>query len=570
MNQTKVLNNESKIKQNDQEILHTLQEGNLTHKSNVNTLQQQEQSNTSTVFFPIVLITMIFLGLRLYMKNRGIISLRQRFIGYINLKYLMKNGKDNNKKDNELFGKEHCAEEIKQHKETSDKKYQLQCVFKWMERSKHENHAGNLDLLLKMVTNVSLGAGGIFTYGWFASYDGTNPVGLWSVLFFSLAPLLMSIIALGITISWSVRTPRKQWKYTNPFFYIGFVKSFFLFILAIIPSALEKRIILFWHHFLNDEKYNNIRKITKSYTEILDKNDLKNWLTFSQANKIATLFGLGSMVGLILAVAQGDFAVAWCSSLVSNTAWHTLFETVATPWSWLWDDAVPTLEMINGGHYSRLGGEGLSSISQNASLLVNWWKFIFMSILFYGVVLRSMILIYSVRKFGVILDQSIIDDTERLWRQMSSPSGFDLRQKTTTDHTMNKDIGSKSIAKNKIEIQICEKNTPVIGWEIDSNDLLNYCNNIGMACGDILNEETEKCVFHKSLKGDVFFFTWASSIPTGDVLDILSSLSELSTIDGIEVILIPNDGYEDVPTSATTMWEETINQLDKTNIKVKK
>ncbi|TNE73597.1 MAG: DUF2868 domain-containing protein [Gammaproteobacteria bacterium] len=86
-------------------------------------------------------------------------------------------------------------------------------------------------------------------------------------------------------------------------------------------------------------------------------------------------FGLTGLLTLLLMVVIQDLAFGWSTTI--NTAasgYHHLLLAVATPWSWFWPDAVPTLELVEATRFYRVNGG--SEIAPKA--WGQWWPFVAM------------------------------------------------------------------------------------------------------------------------------------------------------------------------------------------------
>ena len=96
------------------------------------------------------------------------------------------------------------------------------------------------------------------------------------------------------------------------------------------------------------------------------------------------------MAGLIL-VAVTDLAFGWSSTLTLDAdAVHRAFAFLALPWaSWL-PGAVPDADLVAASRYFRL--ETVQIGGEEAAALGTWWPFVLMTILFWGLLPRLLLL----------------------------------------------------------------------------------------------------------------------------------------------------------------------------------
>lgn len=104
-------------------------------------------------------------------------------------------------------------------------------------------------------------------------------------------------------------------------------------------------------------------------------------------------FGLAGLATLLVMVVVQDLAFGWSTTLdTAASGYHSLVNTLATPWSWLWPAAVPSLELVEATRFFR-AASGPTGI--DPSRWGQWWPFVVMLWLTWTVIPRVLLLILS-------------------------------------------------------------------------------------------------------------------------------------------------------------------------------
>ena len=109
---------------------------------------------------------------------------------------------------------------------------------------------------------------------------------------------------------------------------------------------------------------------------------------------IAQLFGVsfnaGILAATLLKVIGSDIAFGWQTTLqVQGKAVYSLVRFLSFPWRWAIPQGVPSLEQIEGSQLILKDGI-YHMATQN---LVSWWPFLCLSVLFYGLLPRLVLLL---------------------------------------------------------------------------------------------------------------------------------------------------------------------------------
>jgi hypothetical protein len=111
------------------------------------------------------------------------------------------------------------------------------------------------------------------------------------------------------------------------------------------------------------------------------------WPVFLLAQVFGIFYNAGILITLFIKVAITDLAFGWQTTLqMAPSAVYRFVEMVAWPWSWLFSPPVahPTIKQVAGSQMVLKDG----IIHLATGDLVAWWPFIFLAVLFYGLVPR--------------------------------------------------------------------------------------------------------------------------------------------------------------------------------------
>ena len=107
------------------------------------------------------------------------------------------------------------------------------------------------------------------------------------------------------------------------------------------------------------------------------------------------LFSVGAFIGLIITISTRDIAFGWATTLnISAEDFHSFLSSIAI-WKGFCNSCVPSIDLIELSRISRLGsGVSLEQI-KHAVELGQWWKFLAMSLLIYGILWRFLVYMIS-------------------------------------------------------------------------------------------------------------------------------------------------------------------------------
>ena len=147
------------------------------------------------------------------------------------------------------------------------------------------------------------------------------------------------------------------------------------------------------------------------------------WPVFFPSQLFMAALNLGVLSATLLKVLGSDIAFGWQSTIQLGSPFvFKLVKMIALPWSWFVpaDTAYPTLAQIEGTH--MVLKEGIYHL-QTVDL-VSWWPFLCLSVLFYGLLPRVIVLIVGliVEKRALHRIDFLYGASARLYNRMKTPN----------------------------------------------------------------------------------------------------------------------------------------------------
>jgi hypothetical protein len=147
------------------------------------------------------------------------------------------------------------------------------------------------------------------------------------------------------------------------------------------------------------------------------------WPVFSFTQVFAVCFNIGLLAATLAKLGGSDVAFGWQSTFqVSAGGVFRLVEILALPWHWMVPPSLahPSLEAIEGSRI--ILKEGIAALATGD--LVAWWPFLCLSVLFYGLLPRLVLLVSGVFVQRHLLARLRFDHgaVNRLVRTMTSPA----------------------------------------------------------------------------------------------------------------------------------------------------
>lgn len=126
---------------------------------------------------------------------------------------------------------------------------------------------------------------------------------------------------------------------------------------------------------------------------------VQKWCVLRWSQLLAVSFQIAAVTAAFCLVVFTDLSFGWSTTLASGNAEqdanrvHALTASIATPWSWAWENAEPTAELVRESRYFRIESRPVSS--EEAARLGGWWPFIVMAMLVYGLLPRLITLAWA-------------------------------------------------------------------------------------------------------------------------------------------------------------------------------
>jgi len=141
-----------------------------------------------------------------------------------------------------------------------------------------------------------------------------------------------------------------------------------------------------------------------------NKDKFMRWRLMSYSQQFGLALSLTALVTILLKVSFSDLAFGWSTTLAleSSSVFHWV-HGMAWPWASWFPEAVPSLELIQQSRYYRL--EGINK-NISAEALTYWWKFIIMCLLFYGVLLRLFVYLFTNFKYRQAIKSILLQHPE--------------------------------------------------------------------------------------------------------------------------------------------------------------
>ena len=240
----------------------------------------------------------------------------------------------------------------------------------WLDRVRvsPESPGESVEALLRLVL-ASLVVGGLLSgalavAGWLWTGPGApvNVVQLW--------PALVGL-QLVLAVSWVLLRPLSGWIARS----LGGGLSTWL------PTALGSLVARFARPGLSDA-WHRLRSLDRLY------GGLRFWRITQLTQSFAVAFNLGALAALLFIPTVDDPAFGWRSRLMDATELQAVTIAIASPWSAVWPDALPSRAEIDATEGSSLTGSGERTTPGRSDVWAAWWPFLVASFVAYGLIPR--------------------------------------------------------------------------------------------------------------------------------------------------------------------------------------
>ncbi|MEM8845058.1 MAG: DUF2868 domain-containing protein [Pseudomonadota bacterium] len=134
------------------------------------------------------------------------------------------------------------------------------------------------------------------------------------------------------------------------------------------------------------------------------------WRLILHSQQFGIAFAMAALLTLLFRASVTDLAFGWSTTLAINPDnLSTLLHMVAAPWSFWFSEAVPSYSLIEQSQFYRLDN---SETTMSPVILTEWWKFIAMCLLIYGVAFRAVTLFIANLNFRRTLRNMLLNHYE--------------------------------------------------------------------------------------------------------------------------------------------------------------
>jgi hypothetical protein len=236
---------------------------------------------------------------------------------------------------------------------------------------------------------------GVSTTALALTYTGNYPVNLLSLLGILLGLPLLFLVFTGVT---------------------GILSALGLHSGLRLPVGI-KRPLLAWLDRVANTRFHH----ALGHRDVSAK--VAYWLLLRISQWFTVGFFVAAIVTTFALVSFSDLAFGWSTTLeVEPQTIHTLFSLLAWPWqNWL-PVAAPSPELVEVSQYLRA-----QAIGEHASLLGQWWPFVIMCLLVWGLLPRLLLLLIAGWRLRQVATQFLLAHTEvvALLDRLRSPAiGF--------------------------------------------------------------------------------------------------------------------------------------------------
>lgn len=259
------------------------------------------------------------------------------------------------------------------------------------------------------------------------------------------------------------------------------------------------------------------------YSLIYFTNNITKIILFQRWQYLSLIFYISMFLTFMLLITTQDIAFLWSTTLnISSQEFYNLLSLISIPWSYIIGDTI-SLDLIESSQYYRLGGELNQNIVDNASLLGEWWKFLAMSIIVYGISLRAIFIIIS----NKILDQKLLNiintKASNILNEIKTPIITTISNKSEKSIQIEeKEYQPKDALKNyKYTLGYAIKEDDILSL----NELLNInAQNIFSVGGSNSLDDDMEIISQIDDKILIYIQSWEP--PTMDFLDLLDEINQ--------------------------------------------
>lgn len=137
---------------------------------------------------------------------------------------------------------------------------------------------------------------------------------------------------------------------------------------------------------------------------------VEKWLILRSGQGFGVTFNLGALAGCLYLVVFSDLAFGWSTTLQTEPAeLKALTDLLSWPWAGVIPQAQPSLDLIEATRYFRLQAGSLPGIADSSPVILGeWWPFLFLCLLVYGLLPRILTLAFAASRLQRALQQTLL------------------------------------------------------------------------------------------------------------------------------------------------------------------
>ncbi len=163
-----------------------------------------------------------------------------------------------------------------------------------------------------------------------------------------------------------------------------------------------------------------------SFVVLLIKQEARVAKRMRESFLFGFFFSLGALVALLVTVTIKDIAFGWATTLSITPAKLCSVLNAMALWKGFCSSCLVDQELVSLSQITRLGGAVSSEQIAKAKELGQWWKFLAMSIVFYGILLRGLFWLFA----GLFIKEKPLS-----FESSQNSDSFDRLSKSTQEPT---------------------------------------------------------------------------------------------------------------------------------------
>ncbi|MDH3694731.1 MAG: DUF2868 domain-containing protein [Gammaproteobacteria bacterium] len=225
------------------------------------------------------------------------------------------------------------------------------------------------------------------------------------------------------------------------------------------------KLVSFISRYLPQNKRHALRQlISDSGTRQRTFATLTKWMILRWSQYFALAFNVSAILCALYLVVFSDLAFGWSTTLKTDSgSFHGLTQWLTMPWQTGFADATPSLELVDNTRYYRLD-EGLlpnTRTDSDPALLGQWWPFLLMCILVYGLVPRVVTTMYTSWRIKSATNRVLV----------SIPESVDLLERLNSPDVETAAIEPETDSRSKTEnidtqtlVEITGRDCAIVDW----------------------------------------------------------------------------------------------------------